>query len=246
VFALLQLATVVVSILLTTRDITTRYLEGVYNRSIRDGFHRLSGSYAAMVTAGTATLYVNAPLIIVSSVIPSVTPIYAAAEKIQRFALTGIAPLTQIIQGYIPSASDRAQVHQRIRRSIMLTAGIALVFGAVVAGALPWIASILTAAKIVVPFGLSIPMGISSVLIIVSGVTGLAALVALGRERALAVSTVLGAVIGLPLTIVLALTTGVEGAAWAVAFSEVIVLGYQLIVLRSTIRQRSRDDEVRS
>jgi len=196
-----------------------------------------------MVTAGTATLYVNAPLIIVTTVIPSVTPIYAAAEKIQRFALTGIAPLTQIIQGYIPSAPNQSQVHRRIRRSVIVTSAVAIAFGAVIAGALPWIASILTAGKIAVPFGLSIPMGISSLLIIVSGVTGLAALVALGRERALAVSTVLGAVIGLPLTVARAMTVGMEGAAWAVTFSEVIVLGYQLIVLRSTIRQRSHDDE---
>jgi O-antigen/teichoic acid export membrane protein len=243
VFAVIQLATVAASILLTTRDITARYVEGIYDRSIREGLRRLKGSYAAMVTAGTATLYVNAPLIIVTTVIPSVTPIYAAAEKIQRFALTGIAPLTQIIQGYIPSAPDQAQVHQRIRRSIIVTSAVALAFGAVIAGALPWIASILTAGKIAVPFGLSIPMGISSLLIIVSGVTGLAALVALGKERALAVSTVLGAVIGLPLTVALAMTAGMEGAAWAVTFSEVIVLGYQLIVLRSTIRQRSLDDE---
>jgi O-antigen/teichoic acid export membrane protein len=236
VFAVLQLIAVLVSILLTTRDITSRYVEGVYDRSIREGLRRLKGSYAAIVTAGTATLYVNAPLIIVSTVIPSVTPIYAAAEKIQRFALNGIAPLTQIIQGYIPSAPNQKQVLQRIRRSIFITLGIALAFGAIIAGALPWIASILTAGKIAVPFGLSIPMGISSLLIIVSGVTGLAALVALGKERALAVSTVLGAVIGLPLTLVLAMTVGMEGAAWAVTFSEVIVLGYQLVVLSARLR----------
>ncbi|MEN9751904.1 MAG: hypothetical protein RLZZ600_951 [Actinomycetota bacterium] len=237
VFAVIQLVTVVASIWLTTRNITTRYAEGVFDRSIREGLRRLRGSYAAMVTAGTATLYVNAPLIIVSTVIPSITPIYAAAEKIQRFALTGIAPLTQIIQGYIPSAPSAAEVRQRIRRSIMLTLVVATIFGAVIAGALPWLASILTAGKIAVPFGLSIPMGLSSLLIIVSGVTGLAALVALGKERALAVSTVLGAVIGLPLTVVLALTVGMEGAAWAVTFSEVIVLGYQLVVLSARLRQ---------
>lgn len=240
-YAVIQLAAVAFSILLTTRDLIRRYVDGVVNRSIRDGFRRLSGSYAAMVTAGTATLYVNAPLIIISTIIPGVTPIYAAAEKIQRFALMCMTPLTQVIQGYIPSAHDWMQQRARIRRSVLLTTVVAAIFGAVLAGLLPWIALVLTAGKISVPFELSIPMGVSSVIIIISGVTGLAALVSLGRERAVATSTVIGAVVGLPLTIAMAFTVGMTGAAWAIAVSELVVLAYQLVVLRSTIRQRSFD-----
>ena len=240
-YAVIQLVAVALSIVLTSRDLIRRYVNGIFNWSIREGFRRLSGSYAAMVTAGTATLYVNAPLIIISTIIPGVTPIYAAAEKIQRFALMCMSPLTQIIQGYIPSAPDWQQKRARIRRSIILTSALAVAFGAALAGVLPWLAFVLTAGKISVPFALSIPMGISSLVIIVSGVTGLAALVALGRERAVATSTVIGAVVGLPLTIIMAFTVGMTGAAWAIAISELVVLGYQLIVLRSTIRQRSLD-----
>ena len=245
-YAVIQLVAVALSILLTSRDLIRRYVEGVFNRSIREGFHRLSGSYAAMVTAGTATLYVNAPLIILSTIIPGVTPIYAAAEKIQRFALMCMTPLTQIIQGYIPSASDWQNQRSRIRRSVVLTTIVALAFGLFLALALPWIALVLTAGKISVPFALSVPMGISSLVIIISGVTGLAALVSLGRERAVAVSTVIGAAVGLPLTIIMAFTVGMTGAAWAIAVSELVVLGYQLVVLRSAIRQRSLDVEDQS
>lgn len=240
-YAVIQFVAVALSILLTTRDLLRRYVEGVFNRSIREGLRRLSGSYAALVTAGTATLYVNAPLIIISTIIPGVTPIYAAAEKIQRFALMCMTPLTQIIQGYIPSASDWQTQRARIRRSVLFTTVVAVAFGAVLAGLLPWLALVLTAGKIEVPFALSVPVGVSSLVIIISGVTGLAALVSLGRERTVAVSTVIGAAVGLPLVIIMAFTVGMTGAAWAIAVSEIVVLGYQLVVLRSSIRQRSLD-----
>lgn len=238
IFVVIQFIFGGLSIVLTTRSLQKRYPEGVYNFSMRDGFRRLSGSYAALVTAGTSALYVNAPLIIVSTILPGFTPVYAAAEKIQRFALTGMAPVTQIIQGYIPSAVDAAGMDKRISRSVVLTTSAAVVFGAVIAIALPWLAHLVTAGNIVVPFSLSIPMGLSATLIVISGVTGLAALVALGKQRAVAVSTVIGAAIGLPLTIVMAQLGGVVGAAWAVAASEVLVLGYQLFVLSASLRRK--------
>lgn len=230
-YAIVQLLSVALSIYLTTVDVTRRYTEGVFNRSIRAGFARLSGSYAALVTAGTATFYVNAPLIIVSTIIPAMTPIYAAAEKIQRFTLTAMAPLTQILQGYIPSAADQPAMRKHILRAIALTTVVAIIFGAALSAILPWLAFVLAAGKISVPFSLSIPMGLSAAVILLSGVTGLAALVALGKEKTVALSTVIGALVGLPLTVVLAVTIGLEGAAWAVAFSEVLVLAIQLSTL---------------
>jgi O-antigen/teichoic acid export membrane protein len=236
IYGIIQLAAVAVSILLTTNDLTARYPEGWYNFSIREGFSRLGDSFTSIITAGTASLYVNAPLIIVSAILPTMTPIYAAAEKIQRFALMCMSPLTQVIQGYVPSAADRLGIKERIRRSTLLATGVALVAGILIAAIMPWVARIMTSGHIAVPFSLSIPMGLSSTLILISTVTGLAALVALGRERAVATSTVVGALVGLPLTLVMGLEAGLEGVAWAVAVSEVVVLAVQVPVLMQAMR----------
>jgi O-antigen/teichoic acid export membrane protein len=241
VYTIIQLVFIAISIVLTTRDIERRYLDSAYNRSVRDGFRRLSGSYAALVTAGTSTFYVNAPLLVISLILPGVTPVYAAAEKIQRFALNGMAPITQVVQGYIPSATSHEHMVARIKRSLTLTTVVAVVLGALIAALLPLVAFVITTGKISVPFSLSIPMGFTSMMIGISSVTGLAALVSLGKARTVAMSTVIGAVIGLPLTILMAFVAGMVGAAWAVTASELLVLVYQLIVLSAAIRQRSHD-----
>jgi O-antigen/teichoic acid export membrane protein len=237
VYTVFQLVFIAASIVLTTRNIDKRYPDSSYNRSVRDGFRRLSGSYAALVTAGTSTFYVNAPLLVISLILPGVTPVYAAAEKIQRFALTGMAPVTQVIQGYIPSANNRGHMVARIKRSLTLTSVLALILGVLIAALLPIVAWVVTAGKIEVPLALSIPMGLTSTMIGISSVTGLAALVSLGKARTVAISTVIGAVVGLPLTILMAFTTGMIGAAWAVTASELLVLVYQLIVLSASLRK---------
>ncbi len=230
-FVVVQLVGILISIGMTTRSINARHRDGALNLSVRQGFTRLKASYASMVTAGTAALYVNVPLIVVSAVVPLATPVYAAAEKIQRFALLAMSPFTQVVQGYIPNADDVAGIRQRIVRSVGVALGFGVALAAVLGALLPWGANIITAGKVSVPFSLSIPMGLTTGLIMISGVTGLAALVALGKQRTVALSTVVGACVGLPLTIALGLVVGLEGIAWSVTLSEVLVLVIQAVAL---------------
>lgn len=240
VFVAVQLLGILISIWMTTRSINARHRDGVLNRSVRDGFRRLKDSYASMVTAGTAALYVNVPLIVVSAAVPLATPIYAAAEKIQRFALLAMTPFTQVVQGYIPNADDTAGMRGRINRSVAIAFGFGVALAVGLGALLPWVAHLMTAGKVAVPFTLSIPMGMTTGLIVISGVTGLAALVALGKQRTVAMSTVAGACVGLPLTVILGLLVGVEGIAWAVTISEVLVLAIQLVALARALPATGR------
>ena len=240
VFVLVQLLGILISIGMTTRSINARHSEGALNLSVRQGFTRLKDSYASMVTAGTAALYVNVPLIVVSAVVPLATPVYAAAEKIQRFALLAMTPFTQVVQGYIPNAEDVAGIRPRIIRSVGIALGFGVSIAVALGGLLPWVATVITAGEVSVPFTLSIPMGLTTGLIVITGVTGLAALVALGKQRTVALSTVVGACIGLPLTVVLGVLTGVEGIAWSVTFSEVLVLAIQGVALTRALRTTGR------
>ena len=105
---------------------------------------------------------------------------------------------------------------------------------------IPWASGLLSHGAIVVGFDLSVPMGVVFGAVAVSQVVGLACLIPIGEGKALAVSTVLGAAIGIPLIIAGALTIGVSAVAWAVAVSELAVATYQLRVVFSYFRRADR------
>jgi hypothetical protein len=63
-------------------------------------------------------------------------------------------------------------------------------------------------------------------------------LVVLGRVSALAVSTLVGALVGAPLILLFAALGSLPMVAWSVAVSELCVAGYQLLVLRRALAER--------
>ncbi len=87
-------------------------------------------------------------------------------------------------------------------------------------------------------FDISLPFAVVFAAVSVLRVFGLAFLVQLGRTAALAKSTVVGAVIGVPMIIVGAVLFSAHGVAWAVALSEITVLIYQLAVVIAELRRR--------
>lgn len=191
---------------------------------------RLGGQRHGVITAATSSLYVNTPLLVVGAVIPAAVPLYAMAEKFFKYGLTAVGPVVQVMQGSIADPV-RARQDARVRTAAKLAPFGALLSAAVMALCIPWASILLSQGKIAVGFELSVPMGVVFGAVAVSQVVGLACLIPIGEGKALAVSTVLGAAIGIPLIITGALTIGVAGVAWAVAVSELAVAAYQLRVV---------------
>ena len=86
------------------------------------------------------------------------------------------------------------------------------------------------------PLTVSIPLGVAFIGIGTTAVVGYACLVAVGRTRALAGSTVVGAAVGAPLILFGAWSGSLLLVASAVAVSEICVAIYQLLALRNALR----------
>lgn len=204
--------------------------------SVAAAFRRLPSQLHGVITAATSSLYVGAPLIMISAFLPAAREVYAMADRFIRYGQIALGPVVQVLQGAIASPDKAAQRH-RIKRTTLMAPLIGLLGGAGLAVVLPSGSRLLSNGRIIVDFGLSVPVGAVFAGIAVSSVVGLACLIPLGQGRALAASTVLGAAVGVPLIIVAAVFVGPVMVAWAVAVSELVVASYQLAVVRRALNE---------
>lgn len=204
--------------------------------SVKAAVGRLPPQMHGVVTAATSSLYVGAPLLLVSAFLPSFREVYAMAERFVRYGQIALAPVVQVLQGSIASP-DKQLERSRIRRTTLVAPILGVVGGAGLALVLPTGARLLSAGTIVVEYSLSVPIGIVFAGIAVSSIVGLACLIPLGEGRSLAASTVVGAAIGVPLIVLMAVFVGPVAVAWAVAVSELIVATYQVAVVRKVLRR---------
>lgn len=196
----------------------------------------LASQKHAVITSGTSSLYVTLPVIAINWFLgegPALAT-YLIADRMFRFASIAFLPVQQFFQGWVPEVPS--EFARRARIATIAGAGIGAVGGACIAFLSPVFGPILGASEIDVPLSVSGPLGIAFVGIGTTAVVGYACLVAVGRTRALAVSTVVGAVVGAPLILLSAWAGSLFLVASAVAVSEICVAAYQLLALRASLR----------
>lgn len=198
---------------------------------LRPAMRRLKSQWHGVIAAGTGSINSNGPLIAVTFLAPSVLPVYALADKLFRYAIAGFGPVLQVVQGWIPEAGPAHQ-DARVRKAAALAPLLGLAGGTVLALVIPWGAGLLSAGRLAVGFNLSIPFGIIFAGVIVAQIIGLACLIPIGKGKELAKSTAIGAGLNVVLMVILGLTIGGAGVAWAVAAGELVIAGYQMLVLR--------------
>jgi len=212
---------------------THRDADGTEPRSTRTV---LASQKHAVITSGTSSLYVTLPVIAINWFLgegPALAT-YLIADRMFRFASIAFLPVQQFFQGWVPEVP--AEFTRRARIATVAGIAIGAVGGACIAFLSPVFGPILGASEIDVPLSVSGPLGIAFVGIGTTAVVGYACLVAVGRTRALAVSTVVGALVGAPLILLAAWAGSLFFVACAVAVSEICVAGYQLLALRSSLR----------
>jgi O-antigen/teichoic acid export membrane protein len=227
-----NLIAVLLSSMLVLRGAAERL---AFDYSIRSSLFRMAQQRHGVVTAATGSLYVNLPMVAVNLLLPAQLDVYAFADRLFRFSATVFSPILQFIQGWIPEGGPGAVTH-RIRRAAQVAPILGIIGGTGLGLLGPTAAEILVKDSIDFGFTLSIPIGLSFAAVALSQVLGLACLVSIGQAKELARSTVVGAVFGIPLIIAGALLGGVVGVAWGVAASEVLVAGYQSVLLRRHFR----------
>ncbi|WP_460799741.1 MATE family efflux transporter [Microbacterium sp. GXF0217] len=190
----------------------------------------------AVLATLTSTGYVNLPLIALQIFLPSAVPVYGVADRLFRYASVAFQPVQQFFQSWVPEPG--ADLAARCRTATGAAAGIAALGGLAIAVLSPVLSLPLSGFQTQVPLELSTPLGVAFLGIGIAAVVGYACLVVLGRVSALAVSTLVGALVGAPLILLFAALGSLPLVAWSVAVSELCVAGYQLFVLRRALAER--------
>lgn len=203
---------------------------------------RFVGAIRSQRHAVTATIvntaYVSAPMLVVQVLMPASLPVYALMDRLYRYGSIGYGPIQQYLQGWIPrSDGDEAGRARRMRAAAGAAAGIGLTGTLVLTTLGPVIAHRFSHGQIRVSTWELLPLGVAFAAVCVSTTVGYACLAPLGKVRVVAISTLVGALIGLPLIIgAAAMLKDVAAVAWALAVSEIAVAAVQSVVLARSIR----------
>lgn len=200
--------------------------------SLRSALSEQRHAVSATLISG---LYVTLPMVAVQVFLPGLQPMYAIADRLFKYASIALLPIQQFFQSWVPDPD--ADFRRRARIAAVAAVIIGVIGGACIAALSPWASSILSMGENVVPWQVSLPLGVAFVGIATAAIVGYACLVVVGRVRALAMSTLLGALVGAPLILIFAALGSVPAVAWAVAVSELCVAGYQVLVLRGELRR---------
>ncbi len=211
-----------------------------FDWSPRAAVRRLRDQRHAVATSATQALYVSTPLLVLNVLSPTTMALYAMGDKLFRFGLTAFAPILQFVQGWIPERGP-ALAPSRIAHATRLIPVVSAVAGLCVFAFGPWAAAFLSHGEIDLGYDLSIAFGVVLFSVSLGQVLGLAALVQLGRTRDLAASTMIGAVVGVPLMIVGAIAFSVHGVVWSLAATETMVMLYQASRVARALRERRAD-----
>lgn len=189
----------------------------------------LVGQRHGIGTALLSTAYLQAPLLVLQSIAPSSVPAYALADKIKQQSLTMYKPISQVVQGWTPSAGEE-MIFDRVKKAQKFIVAFAFLGFGAFSLLLPLASSVL-ASSIDVDYALVIPFSVALGVNILSFTVGVGCLLPLCLERHITISAALGmSLIGLAIVPAIVLGGGV-GAAWAVAISQSVVAIYQLVIL---------------
>lgn len=205
---------------------------------LRPAFRSVREQAWAGATVITATSFGSAPTLIVAMLSPTSVPVYALGERLVRFAIMLVTPALQWTQGWAPGDSVSFPRRKRMQFVVKAAIATAVPMGAGVAILGPVAGDILSAGRITLPYALTATLGVVVACSIVSRVIGMTCLLALGRDRAVAVSSLLGAAIGTSLMFILTSDLGAMGAAVGLAVAELVVVGYQAQALRAAWAKR--------
>lgn len=168
------------------------------------------------VTASLGSvLYVATPLVIVSLVAPSVQPLYALADKVQRQISIALGPVVTVFQGWIPRASEN-DLRRRGRTSLWLAGIGAALLAAVILLPAQVLLDRLGDGQISVPFTVVLIMSVFVGCNLFESLIAKAVLASFDRLDSVVRATLISATVGLPLVAVGAVTGGAAGALTAV------------------------------
>lgn len=176
-----------------------------------------------------STIYIVAPLTIVSVVAPVSQPVFALADKMFRQFGVVVSVGVSSIQGWVPRVPYGRARFSRARAAIAAALGLGTIFGlgiAVIGGRLLyWMGD----GQISTPYTIVLLVAGLLVVSTLDAVLGNAVLAAVGRLDVAVRATYISAAIGLPLVAVGAIYYGAAGALTGVIVGLVVRIAIELV-----------------
>ena len=198
----------------------------------------MKAQVAGLATVLFSGLSIAFPALIVDVFARPLVPAFGIFDRFYRYGIIVLTPVLQAVQGWVPEAGPE-HVAARARQTLWAGLGVGIAGGAALAGLSTWVGSLLTGGQVVLPLAVAILAGIGFLAECVAQIVGLAGLVALGRGRVLARSSMIAALIGIPLMIPAVLYAGLVGVVGVIAASALFVAAYRVIELFRATRPRS-------
>lgn len=192
---------------------------------------RVAGSQARVTLARViSTTYMQLPVVLFS-LVSSVdqTALFAGGDRLARMTLSGVAPLPSMFQQWVGSANTGAARRRRAWRAVLVNVGVGLFAALCFAIFAPLASAFVFSNTATLDYGDAVLLGLMIAVVVASRAVGGLALVAAGKHTGLLSSAICGAVVGLPLILVLGPRFGATGGYIATLAAESAVLVAQTL-----------------
>ncbi|MGO1838256.1 MAG: polysaccharide biosynthesis protein [Candidatus Microbacterium stercoravium] len=214
------------------RVIPLRALLSGWTDAVRFGRRQLSAAGTEIVSGAYTALAVS---IVTFGASTTQAGVYVSGDKLWRMGQTVIGAQGNALQGWVVE-EERAHFGARVRRALMLHGALGLAGMAAFALIGPWLTTAL--------FGVGIDrmtavlFGAATFCLSMSTATGRHVLIAWGLPKLVFASVVVGAVVGVPTSLLLASQLGAVGGALGLAAAEASVLLVQIVLILARMRVR--------
>lgn len=192
---------------------------------------------SALAGVALSAAYIALPVTLVGIVAPGSVAVFAAAERLQRMTLSVLAAVPNALQGWVGRASSPELRLWRAQRAVLANAAVGALAGAVFTVAAPTLADLVFSGVAPVTTELAAFCAVMIVVVSTSRATGGVMLVALRRVHVIAVSALVGGVVGVPAILVAASVLGPAGGLLGEICAEVAVVTVQLVGIRRATRR---------
>jgi hypothetical protein len=186
---------------------------------------------SALVGRLLSATYIALPVALVGIAYPQSVAVFAAAERLQRMALSVLQAIPNALQGWVGTPSLLGERLRRARIAVLLNAVVGCVAGLVFTLAAPTAAELIFSGIAPISTQLASLCGLMILIVCCSRATGGLMLVAMKRIDIIALSALAGCMIGVPAILFLASVWGVAGGVAGEVAAELAVLAVQIIGL---------------
>lgn len=188
----------------------------------------------ALSTMAFSAAYLYTPLLVVTSLAPSQAGVYAMADRLKQQATVAVSPVSQTLQGWVPSGG-RTRVKKRATRAALVATAAGLAAATMFALLAPWCSALLSDGQLNIGYAVSLPLGLALGLNVMSTCIGLACLFPLNMSASVSNSAICGFGVCLVVFPVFTSLLGEVGMAWGVALVQFCVVLYQVWYLHLAV-----------